>query len=755
MRRKIVLLLLATVLCVGLTACGSSDNKEESPAKSSEEDSAPAKEPTGDSVEKEVDADAEVQKLITLGILPNELQGNYDKQITYKEFCQVLDRAVEVLRPEALEDWTRDSAGYREADEPMTRMEGAIVLLYAARDGGFDTAGYNEAVFLDGKAKPGTDFFADVPWEFPLLPEIHEPYYQDTFANIDYENWRNEMDFRDYARYFAEYTSYVSRKPYFDYDEDYQLNLAESLTREAAYRAVLRFYETANYFIYEPVEEQTCTVSEKIIQQAEKMPEASWQKLPAWRGYHLPVPSEALQFGKALGFEQEDIQILKNQGFNFVRVFLEFDDFYQGTDTSAASRGYLEALDRLIAYCGEAEIHICLDLYNMPGSTTDANRDDDTLFWNPEEQQLFVDFWRLLAERYQKIPSNLLSFNLLNEPHPMTEEELTDELYSSVMKRAIDAIRESSPERLIFADMLDISLCTPVKGLADAQVAQSAHPYFLLEGVSQWPVYLINGAVNIEGGILQLQGNFPAGSEIEISMSGVQGNSDFTVLADGQVIGEFHLGGEALYEDGCEYISNEGTDEEVREYINRYWTFAIPNESSKLEIHQEGGRYYQLSYLNIKTADWETQIVADPSRITDFQHPLLTFDEKGVVAADKPERLVVLDKEWVEGLISSFVDFREETGSAVMVQEFGYNFTIPSDTACAVAEDFLSLLDKYEIPWCCSCSAYGPLISKQEHEWRISEVKETPREGATYEPTGENWLIQKELMEVLQRHMGR
>ncbi len=62
------------------------------------------------------------------------------------------------------------------------------------------------------------------------------------------------------------------------------------------------------------------------------------------------------------------------------------------------------------------------------------------------------------------------------------------------------------------------------------------------------------------------------------------------------------------------------------------------------------------------------------------------------------------------------------------------SFTIPSDTACAVAEDFLSLLDEYDISWACWCDCMGPVISAQAHEWRITDVGETPREGATYEP---------------------
>ncbi len=47
------------------------------------------------------------------------------------------------------------------------------------------------------------------------------------------------------------------------------------------------------------------------------------------------------------------------------------------------------------------------------------------------------------------------------------------------------------------------------------------------------------------------------GSEMEIGIVGVQGNSDFTMFADGENIGEFHLGNEALLGNGCEFIAEK------------------------------------------------------------------------------------------------------------------------------------------------------------------------------------------------------
>ena len=67
-----------------------------------------------------------------------------------------------------------------------------------------------------------------------------------------------------------------------------------------------------------------------------------------------------------------------------------------------------------------------------------------------ETQELFVEFWRFMAEYYRDVPSGLLSFNLLNEPHG-NDGEPSDQVYSQIMLRAVEAIREVNPDRLILS----------------------------------------------------------------------------------------------------------------------------------------------------------------------------------------------------------------------------------------------------------------------------------------------------------------
>ena len=112
-------------------------------------------------------------------------------------------------------------------------------------------------------------------------------------------------------------------------------------------------------------------------------------------------------------------------------------------------------------------------------------------------------------------------------------------------------------------------------------------------------------------------------------------------------------------------------------------------------------------------------------------------------------------REWLDELFRSYQKFTEETGTLVMVQEFGFNETIDYQATLAAADNFLSVLDDYDIPWCSWYGDFGPILDKREYEWFLlwswgSSIK---REEAEYEIVSDNWMIDTGLMEVYQRHM--
>lgn len=59
--------------------------------------------------------DQEIQRAVDLGFVPGSLQGDYNAQISYAEFCGILDAMIGTVCPDRLENWKTQSSGYREA----------------------------------------------------------------------------------------------------------------------------------------------------------------------------------------------------------------------------------------------------------------------------------------------------------------------------------------------------------------------------------------------------------------------------------------------------------------------------------------------------------------------------------------------------------------------------------------------------------------------------------------------------------------
>jgi endoglucanase len=100
--------------------------------------------------------------------------------------------------------------------------------------------------------------------------------------------------------------------------------------------------------------------------------------------------------------------------------------------------------------------------------------------------------WGQLAGRFKGIPSQRLSFDLLNEP-----PDIPEDTYVRVVTRLVQAIRAEDPQRLIIADGLRWG-SSPVMGLAELGIAQSTRGYepvqishfraSWMHGSDTWPV---------------------------------------------------------------------------------------------------------------------------------------------------------------------------------------------------------------------------------------------------------------------------
>lgn len=702
---------------------------------------------------EQTEAEMEIQKAITLGLVPDNLQGNYEQQVSYGEFCAILDRYFETAAPDGLEGWKASSANYHDASDKMTLMEGILLLFQAAQDSGMDDVGYRCGITPpDGR------------WlDYPLLGDIEGiDYYSETFDNSQYSHL-NDLIYPNVAVTFATRFSYGNGKTYFDYNDQFSFDFASPLTREAAIKAAKRLYETTIFLTAVPVEETTCGVTEETIALGRAMPAVAYNDLPDWNGYTLTPRAQTLMNGTGKYYDEEEIRLISELGFNMIRVQMDYRDLFEGTDTSMVFAEMLANMDRLVNWCAKYNLHLCFDLTDMPGFTTDMNNADDDLFSNSETQERFRDIWRFMAEHYRDVPANLLSFLLLNEPHDAVESAMTDENYSHVMKMAIDAIREVSPDRLVITATLGANFTAPVEGLADAKVAFGCSAYPLSDHAKQWPAYYIGKNHPQGGGDLLLKGTFPAKTQIQLTVMQYC-SASLTLYGDDEPVLAFDVNGQIF--DGTGLTVSHGDAKITWEGSNGgtygYYTLALELEEpcGELRLQCKDDNYYELYMFSVITPENTYSLNGAWDFDLEWQeNPVLTLHPDGSITCEKEKGLVVRDKDTFREMLGDYLAYRERTGAEFIVLECGFMATIPEEAAANCAEDWFSVLEEHQIPWISFCDQHGPFMDSRKADMIpiISDPNSGKvtwyRQGAEYENLAGTYIVDTKLMEIYQKHM--
>ena len=151
---------------------------------------------------------------------------------------------------------------------------------------------------------------------------------------------------------------------------------------------------------------------------------------------------------------KEDIQFIKSQGFNSIRIPFNYKLFIsEYPERKLEGSGYA-LLDSAIKWCKEENLYVILDMHCAPGGQTGDNIDDSYgypfLFESLESQQLTIDIWKRIAEIY-KDESIIIGYELLNEPiaHYFDADKLNPML-EPLYKKITSAIREVDKNHLIF-----------------------------------------------------------------------------------------------------------------------------------------------------------------------------------------------------------------------------------------------------------------------------------------------------------------
>lgn len=222
-------------------------------------------------------------------------------------------------------------------------------------------------------------------------------------------------------------------------------------------------------------------------------PKSGGNALPRWRGFNLtdfnsPNPSPRP------GTTDEDLKWIVDWGFDFIRLpmayprYVTFDRSGKITPEETCNFNEQE-LDRIETFVRKAQdrgLHVSINLHRAPGYCINAGFYEPFDLWKSKEaQQAFYTHWGMWGKRFKDVSPAKISFDLLNEPamrSDMNDQHATNtaipgDLYRSVAKGAVDAIRWWNPKHLVIADGNRVgSVVTPE--LKDLNIGQSCRGYF-------------------------------------------------------------------------------------------------------------------------------------------------------------------------------------------------------------------------------------------------------------------------------------
>ncbi len=166
-----------------------------------------------------------------------------------------------------------------------------------------------------------------------------------------------------------------------------------------------------------------------------------------------------------------DLDIIKERGFNCVRVPFWYRNFYfddKGTKILDENGDWdFSILDWVIEECAERELYVILDMHGAVGSQSDAPHSGRAfqgaqLYENEEYQRLTMELWQAIAARYCENPT-VAMYDLLNEP--MCDVECTE-----IERRAknewiygllYDAVREADTKHIITMEAIWTGFALP------------------------------------------------------------------------------------------------------------------------------------------------------------------------------------------------------------------------------------------------------------------------------------------------------
>ena len=329
-----------------------------------------------------------------------------------------------------------------------------------------------------------------------------------------------------------------------------------------------------------------------------------------WRGFNL---LEKYKPHNQTPFNEDDFTWIEELGFNFVRLPMDYRCYTETNDWLKFKEPMLKEIDQAVEFGAKHHIHVCINLHRAPGYCINPPAEATDLWKDQSAQDAFVAHWTMFAKRYQHVPQEQLSFNLLNEPTRNTREA-----YLKVNSRAIEAIHAVDPKRIILVDGNNVGKDPTPEFLKYSNVVQATRGYHpgsishykasWVKGSDKWPeptwppskvVGQLFGPMKKElKAALVLRGDFKAGTEVALKVLQFSSKAKVQAKADGKVIGELLCDAKAQPAAWKPLKSGKYTYYEPAKDLN--FTLVLAAPAKEISIENVDGDWIKFAELNLR-----------------------------------------------------------------------------------------------------------------------------------------------------------
>lgn len=532
MKRRCTAIVLAAIMAISLCACRKSNNSDGADTPKVVPDSNVSTQIETENVTKEASADVteeasvavvyektyeeeEMAAATALGIIPDKM--NLSGEITGEEFISLLRNMIELYGGD-INIFNNKIISSYDMTQTIYRRDAAFGFYLAAEAMGFDTRYTNGIGGLWIRDETKDEIF-----ESPMftMPETA------TIIVDDYD----EQDYPPALAanlFCVTQGSLVSKNSIMTTDDDSYLNQMKKITAKDAVIGAWRLYTSAekpNYVTLEEAANDTNTIPAELFDKDSTLPEISYGNIPKYNAVTYQVKANAYGYGSTGWVDEDLIHALSDSGVNFISAWIDFStlqypDFVDGQ----INLNELEEWDKLISWCMEYDVHICIEMTGVPnhgGYPRGLGCYDPAIFSfgglegfegegglssyikNHELRKPIQEYWELIAKRYANVPTKYLSFNLEVEIGLNDEQEYVDTYLPLA-----EAIRSYNDDRVVFSYAnvgkvfdglaaygypLAWSFYSP--GQLTLSGENENYPYY----DAKWPTYNLNGILTGSG----------------------------------------------------------------------------------------------------------------------------------------------------------------------------------------------------------------------------------------------------------------